>query len=171
MTNRVCTSCRAENVEDARFCNNGGKRIGDDYIDPYLEQRLYERIEFRLNDKWIAKDIVEKDMALNAATKLSKWVKLFMIALGVPATLAVGILTFVGIKGTTDLASIEALTASLRKTASELEAQYKPLQDELPKLTRLLLPCMGLEIASGQSNLPLPSFRRPPCSMPRPRRN
>jgi hypothetical protein len=171
MTNRVCTSCRAENVEDARFCNKCGKRIGDDYIDPYLEQRLYERIEFRLNDKWIAKDIVEKDMALNAATKLSKWVKLFMIALGVPATLAVGILTFVGIKGTTDLASIEAQTASLRKTASELEAQYKPLQDELPKLTRLLLPCMGLEIASGQSNLPLPSFRRPPCSMPRPRRN
>jgi len=31
-------------------------------------------------------------MALNAATKLSEWAKLFAIALGVPATIAVGIL-------------------------------------------------------------------------------
>jgi len=126
MTALICGNCRTENAEDARFCKKCGKRVSDDYIDPDLEQRLYERIETRLTDKWISKDAVEKDMALNAATKLSEWAKLFGIALGVPATIAVGILAFVGIKSTADLASIEAQTAALKKTASDLEAQYKP---------------------------------------------
>jgi hypothetical protein len=122
-----------------------GKRVGDDYIDPELEQRLYDRIENRLTAKWISKDAVEKDMALSAATKLSDWVKPFAIALGVLATIAGGILAFVGFKSTTDLASIEAQTASLKKTASDLEAQYKPLQDELPKLTQIATSVRGLE--------------------------
>jgi ribosomal protein L40E len=138
MATLVCINCRAENTEDARFCKKCGKRVGDDFIDPDLEQRLYERIETRLRDKWIAKDAVEKDMALNAATRLSEWTKLFAIALGIPATIAVGILAFVGIKGTTDLASIEAQTATLKNTASSLEAQYKPLQDELPQLKEIV---------------------------------
>jgi zinc-ribbon domain len=141
----VCANCHTENPGDARFCMKCGKRVGDDYIDPDLEQRLYERIENRLTAKWISKDAVEKDMALSAATKLSEWAKLFAIALGVPATIAVGILAFVGIKSTTDLASIEAQTASLKKTASDLEAQYKPLQDELPKLIQIATSVRGLE--------------------------
>jgi hypothetical protein len=145
MATLVCANCRTENAEDARFCKKCGKRVGDDYIDPDLEQRLYERIETRLTDKWISKDAVEKDMALNAATRLSEWAKLFAIALGVPATIAVGILAFVGIKSTTDLASIEAQTAALKKTASDLEAQYKPLKDELPKLNQIVTSVRGLE--------------------------
>jgi len=119
MATLVCVNCRTENAEDARFCKKCGQRVGDDYIDPDLEQRLYERIETRLTNKWISKDAVEKDMALNAATKLSEWAKLFAIALGVPATIAVGILAFVGIKSITDLASIESQTAALKKTAGE----------------------------------------------------
>ena len=134
MTTFVCANCHTENAEDARFCKKCGKGVGDDYLDPDLEQRLYERIETRLTAKWISTDAVEKDMALNAATKLSEWAKLFTIALGVPATIAIALLAFVGIKSTTDLASIEAQTATLKKTASDLEAQYKPLQDELPRL-------------------------------------
>jgi hypothetical protein len=122
-----------------------GKRVDDDYIDPDLEQRLYERIENRLTAKWISKDAVEKDMALSAATKLSEWAKLFAIALGVPATIAVGILAFVGFKSTTDLASIDAQTASLKKTATDLEAQYKPLQAELPRLNQIVNSVHGLE--------------------------
>lgn len=131
MATLVCANCRTENAEDAR--------------DPDLEQRLYEQIETRLKDKWISKDAVEKDMALNAATRLSEWAKLFAIALAVPATIAVGILAFVGIKSTTDLASIEAQTAALKKTASDLETQYKPLQDELPKLNQIVTSVRGLE--------------------------
>ena len=141
----VCANCRPENAEDARFCNKCGKRLGDDYVDPDLEQRLYERIETRLTDKWISKDAVEKDMALNAASKLSEWAKLFAIALGVPSAIVVGILTFVGVKSTTDLASVEAQTTALKKAASDLEAQYKPLQDELPKLTQIVTSVHGLE--------------------------
>src|SRR5947209_6207525 len=45
----------------------------------------------------VSKDAVEKDMAINAATRLSEWAKLFAIALGVPAAIAVGILAFVDI--------------------------------------------------------------------------
>jgi zinc ribbon protein len=145
MATLVCANCRTENAEDARFCKKCGKRVGDDYIDPDLEQRLYERIETKLKDKWIAKDAVEKDMALNAATKLSEWAKLFAIALGVPAAIAVGILAFVGIRSTADLAGIEAQTAALKKTASALEEQYKPLQDELPKLNQIATLVRGLE--------------------------
>ena len=145
MATLVCANCRTENAEDARFCKKCGKRVGDDYIDPDLEQRLYEQIETRLKNKWISKDAVEKDMALNAATRLSEWAKLLAIALAVPATIAVGILAFVGIKSTTDLASIEAQTAALKKTASDLEAQYKPLQDELPKLNQIVTSVRGLE--------------------------
>src|SRR5215831_6926137 len=141
----VCANCRTENAEDARFCMKCGKRVDDDYIDPDLEQRLYERIENRLTAKWISKDAVEKDMALSAATKLSEWAKLFAIAIGVPATIAVGILAFVGFKSTTDLASIDAQTASLKKTATELEAQYKPLQAELPRLNQIVTSVRGLE--------------------------
>jgi hypothetical protein len=122
-----------------------GKRVGDDYIDPDLEQRLYERIEDRLTAKWISKDAVEKDMALSALTKLSEWVKLFAIALGVLAAIVGGILAFVGFKSTTDLASIEAQTASLKRTATDLEAQYKPLQAELPRLTQIVDSVHGLE--------------------------
>jgi hypothetical protein len=84
-------------------------------------------------------------MALSAATKLSEWAKLFAIALGVPATIAVGILAFVGFKSTTDLASIDAQTASLKKTATDLEAQYKPLQAELPRLNQIVNSVHGLE--------------------------
>ena len=146
MTTVVCTNCRTENVEDARFCKKCGKRIGDDYIDPDLEERLYERIEARLTEKWISKDAVEKDMALNAATKLSEWVKLLAIALGVPATIGVGILAFVGIKSTADLSDIETQTAALKKTAIGLEGQYKPLQDELPKLNQIVTAVRGLEV-------------------------
>ena len=62
-----------------------------------------------------------------------------------PATIAVGILAFVGFKSTTDLASIEAQTAALKKTASDLDAQYKPLQDELPKLSQIATSVRGLE--------------------------
>jgi hypothetical protein len=131
MTALICPNCRTENADDARFCKKCGKRVSDDYIDPDLEQRLYERIETRLTDKWISKDVVEKDMALNAATRLSEWAKLFAIALGVPTTIAVGILAFVGIKSTTDLATIEA--------------QFKPLQDELPKLNQIATSVRGLE--------------------------
>ena len=145
MATLVCANCRTENAEDARFCKKCGKRVGDHYIDPDLEQRLYEQIETRLKDKWISKDAVEKDMALNAATRLSEWAKLFAIALAVPATIAVGILAFVGVRSTTDLASIEAQTAALKKTASDLEAQYKPLQDELPKLNQIVTSVRGLE--------------------------
>ena len=134
MATIVCANCHGEIAEGARFCNKCGKRVGDEYIDPDLEQRLYERIEGRLKDKWIARDAVEKDIALQAATRLSEWGKLFAIALGVPATIAVGILAFVGIKSTADLASIEAQTATLKKTATDMEAQYKPVQDELSKL-------------------------------------
>jgi len=104
-----------------------------------------ERIETRLKAKWISKDAVEKDIALNAATRLSEWAKLFAIALGVPATIAVGILAFVGIKSTTDLASIEAQTAALKKTASSLESQHQPLKDELPKLNKIAISVLGLE--------------------------
>jgi hypothetical protein len=149
MARLVCANCRTENAEDARFCKKCGKRVGDDYIDPDLEQRLYERIETRLTDKWISKDAVEKDMALNAATRLSEWAKLLAIALGVPATIAVGILAFVGVKSTTDLASIEAQTAALKKTASDLEVQYKPLKDELPKLNQIVASVRGLEDRVG----------------------
>ncbi|MEA2897619.1 MAG: zinc-ribbon domain [Bradyrhizobium sp.] len=145
MATPVCTNCGTENAEDARFCKKCGKRVGDDYIDPDLEQRLYERIETRLKDKWISKDVVEKDIALNAATRLSEWGKLFAIALGVPATIAVGILAFVGFKSTTDLASIEAQTAAMKKTAGDLQAQYQPLQDELPKLTEIANSVRGLD--------------------------
>jgi hypothetical protein len=145
MATLACANCRTENAEDARFCKKCGKRVGDDYIDPDLEQRLYERIETRLRDKWIAKDAVEKDMALNAAGRLSDWAKLFAIAVGLPATLIVGILAFFGIRSMTDLASIEAQTAALRNTASTLEAQYKPLQDELPKLNQIATSVRGLE--------------------------
>jgi hypothetical protein len=145
MATLVCANCRTENADDTRFCKKCGKRVGDDYIDPDLEQRLYERIEIRLTDKWIAKDAVEKEMALNAATRLSEWAKLFAVALAVPVTIAVGVLAFVGIKSTTDLASIEAQTAALKKTASDLEAQYKPLQEELPKLNQIATSVRGLE--------------------------
>jgi hypothetical protein len=145
MATLVCANCRTENGEDARFCKKCGKRLGDEYIDPDLEQRLYERIETRLTDKWISKDAVEKDMALNAATALSKWAKLFAIPLGVLLAFAGGILTFVGVKSTTDLASIEAQTTALKKTASDLEAQYKQLKDELPKLTEIAASVQGLD--------------------------
>jgi hypothetical protein len=118
-----------------------GKRVGDDYIDPELEQRLYERIENRLTAQWISRDAVEKEMALNAATKLNGWAKL----LGIPAAIAVGILAFIGIKSTTDLASVEGQTATLKKTASDLAAQYKPLQDQLPELNRIATSVHGLE--------------------------
>jgi hypothetical protein len=141
----VCANCRTENPEDARFCMKCGKRVGDDYIDPDLEQRLYERIETRLTGKWISKDAVEKEMALSAATMLSGWAKLFAVALGVLATIVVGILAFVGIKSTTDLASVEAQTASMKKTASDLAAQYKPLQDQLPELNQIVTSVRGLE--------------------------
>jgi hypothetical protein len=149
MATLVCANCRTENPDDARFCMKCGKRVDDDYIDPDLEQRLYERIENRLTAKWISKDAVEKDMALSAATKLSEWAKLFAIALGVPATIAVGILAFVGFKSTTDLASIDAQTASLKRTATDLEAQYKPLQAELPRLTQIVDSVHGLEDRLG----------------------
>jgi len=143
MATLVCVNCRTENAEDARFCKKCGQRVGDDYIDPDLEQRLYERIETRLTNKWISKDAVEKDMALNAATKLSEWAKLFAIALGVPATIAVGILAFVGIKSITDLASIESQTAALKKTAGELEAEYNRLKMSSQSTTRLWPRCTG----------------------------
>jgi hypothetical protein len=145
MATLVCANCRTENGEDARFCKKCGKRVGDDYIDPDLEQRLYERIETRLTAKWISKDAVEKDIALNAATRLSEWAKLFAIAVVVPATIAAGILAFVGIKSTTDLASIETQIAALKKTASNLEAQYQPLKDEVPKLNQIVASLHGLE--------------------------
>ena len=145
MARLVCANCGTENTEDARFCKKCGKRVGDDYIDPDLEQRLYERIETRLTNKWISKDAVEKDIALNAATKLTEWAKLFAIALGVPATIAVGILAFVGVKSTTDMASIEAQTAALKKTARDLEAEYKPLKDKLPELNQIVASVHGLE--------------------------
>lgn len=145
MATLACSNCCAENTDDARFCKKCGKRLGDEFVDPDLEQRLYERIETKLKDKWIAKDAVEKDIALNAASKLTEWVKLFVIALSVPATIAIGILAFVGIKSTTDLSSIETQTAALRRTAGDLEAQYKPLQEELPKLNQIAASVRGLE--------------------------
>ena len=145
MATLVCANCRTENAEDARFCKKCGKRVGDDYIDPDLEQRLYERIETRLADKWIAKDAVEKDMALNAATRLGEWVKLFAVALGVLATITVGILGFVGIKSTTDLTNLEEKSSELTKFGNALEGQYKRLQDELPKLTQIATSVRALE--------------------------
>jgi len=57
MATLVCVNCRTENAEDARFCKKCGQRVGDDYIDPDLEQRLYERIETRLTNKWISKSL------------------------------------------------------------------------------------------------------------------
>jgi transcription initiation factor TFIIIB Brf1 subunit/transcription initiation factor TFIIB len=145
MPSLVCANCHTENTEDARFCKRCGKRLSDDYVDPDLEQRLFERIEDKLKDKWLAREMVEKDVALSAATKLTEWAKIFAFAVGVPAAIAVGILAFVGIKSTTDLASIEAQTALFKKTASELEAQYKSLQEELPKLKEIAASVHGLE--------------------------
>ncbi|MET4388906.1 transcription initiation factor TFIIIB Brf1 subunit/transcription initiation factor TFIIB [Bradyrhizobium sp. F1.4.3] len=149
MARLVCANCHTENTEDTRFCKKCGKRVGDDYIDPDLEQRLYERIETRLTNKWISKETVEKDMALNAATRLSEWAKLFAIAFGVPATIAVGILAFVGVKSTTDLASIEGQTAAFKKTANDVEAQYTLLKDKLPQLNQIATSLRGLEDRVG----------------------
>jgi hypothetical protein len=146
MTTVVCIDCGAENSEDAHFCKRCGKRIGDsNYIAPDLEDRLYRRIETKLKEQWLSKDAVEKDIALNAATKLSEWTKLLLIALGLPATIAVGILAFVGIKSWSDLTDIETKTEALKKTAITLEAQYKPLEDELPKLNKIATAVRGLE--------------------------
>ena len=151
----VCANCRSENAEDARFCKKCGKRVADDFIDPDVEQRLYERIETRLKDKWIAKDVVEKDMALNAATRLSEWTKLFAFAVGVPGAIAVGILAFLGIKGTIDLSTIEAKTDALKTTASTLEAGYKPLKDKLPELVEIAatLDKLGNRVSSLESEV------------------
>lgn len=141
----VCPNCLSESDNEARFCNRCGKRLGADFVDADLEQRLYERIEAKLKDKWIAKDAVEKDIALNAATRMVEWGKLFGIVLGVPAAIAIAIFAFVGVKSTTDLSSIETQTETLRKSATDLAAQYKPLQDELPRLTQIAASVRGLE--------------------------
>jgi hypothetical protein len=137
MPSLVCANCGTENPEDARFCKRCGKRLGDDYVDPDLEQRMFERIEGKLKDKWLARAMVEKDVALSAATKLTERAKIFAFAVGAPAAIAVGILAFVGIKSTTDLARIEAQTATVEKTASEVGAKYKGFEDELPALTEI----------------------------------
>jgi len=88
---------------------------------------------------------VRKTWHSNAASKLSEWAKLFAVALGVPGTVAVGIFVFVGVKSTTDLASIEAQTAALKKTAADLEAQYRPLRDELSRLVQIATSVHGPE--------------------------
>lgn len=145
MKAHICAHCHTENAEDARFCKKCGKRLTDDFDDAAAEERLYERIENRLINKWTSREVVEKEIALAAAARLSDWAKLFAIAVGVPATIAAAIFAFVGIKSTTDLAAIEAKTDKLKETASNLEAQYKPLQEELPKLTGIVDKVHGLE--------------------------
>ena len=87
MATLACANCHAENVEGARFCNKCGRRIGDDFIDPDLESRLLQRIEATLKDNWLSKEVVEKDIALKAATRLSEWSKLFAVAVAVPAAI------------------------------------------------------------------------------------
>jgi len=63
--------------------------------------------------------------------------------------IGVGILTFVGIKSTIDLTSIESQTTAMKRTASELQAQYQPLKDELPKLNQIATSLRGLEDRIG----------------------
>jgi hypothetical protein len=138
MASQICSNCQAENPEGARYCNRCGSRIGSAFIDADLEQRLLERIEAKLKDDFLSKEVVEKEIALNAATQFSEWAKLFAIALAVPATILGVVFAFFGITSTRDL-------RDLRKTAADLQLQYKPLQDELPKLTEIANSVRGLD--------------------------
>ena len=74
------------------------KWIADDYIDPEtLSNGRMSGLKRSYRPNRVSKEVVEKDIALNAATKLSEWAKVFAIAVGVPATIVVGILAFIGV--------------------------------------------------------------------------
>jgi hypothetical protein len=60
-----------------------------------------------LKDKWSAKDVVEKEIALNALGDLSTWLKYAGIPLGLSAAMLIGTLGYFGIKSTSDLRAIE----------------------------------------------------------------
>jgi hypothetical protein len=131
----ICSNCQAENPDGAHFCNRCGTRFGDAYFDADLEQRLLDRIEAKLKDSWLSKEVVEKEIALNAASRLSEWTKLFAIAVAVPAAILTVVLAFYDIHTASDV----------KNRAEALESQFKPLQDELPKLTQVATTLRGLE--------------------------
>jgi hypothetical protein len=121
-------------------------RLVDEIIDAGFEGRLLERIEVKLRDNWLSKEIVEKEIAFKAATKFSKWAKLFAIAVGGPATILAAILAIFGLKSVGDLVKLEDQTAKLNQTANDLQSKYKPLEDKLPKLTQIATSLESLEI-------------------------
>ena len=59
--------------------------------------------------------------------------------------------------------TFEQQTATLKKTASDLEAQYKPLQDELPKLSQIAASVRGLEDRVTTVESTVAKFARSPA--------
>jgi hypothetical protein len=110
-----------------------------------MESRLYERIEAKLKDKWLAKDVVEKEIALKAATTLSDWLKITAIPVGLAAAMMIATLSYFGIKSTTDLAAAEKQASNLKETADNLAVQYQPLQNDLPRLQQIVTKVTNLE--------------------------
>ena len=149
----ACQNCNTECLPDARFCHRCGNRLFTDAVDADLESRLYERIEAKLKDKWLAKDFVEKDIALKAASNLSEWLKLAGIPLGIAGALLIATLSYFGIKSTADLAAVSS-------TAEHVKAEYKPLQDNLPHLQKIADQVSNLETRVNSVETEVARFAR-----------
>lgn len=129
-----CPNCAAEPTEGSRFCSRCGKRLQDDFVDADIESRLFDRMVQHLREGWTAQAIVEKEMALKAASYLAEWLKLAGIPLGITAAIGIGVLSFWGIKTANDLANITAKEAAIKETTDKIATEYKSLQDDLPAL-------------------------------------
>jgi hypothetical protein len=140
-----CPNCQGTNPSGARFCNRCGQRLADNYIEPDLESRILENVRSRLKDDYLSKDLVEKDVALRIATRVSDWAKIFGLAAGIPLAIFAAILGFFSVKGIEEFAALDAKAKTLAKTGTSLQGDYNDLQAQLPGLKSIARDIQGLK--------------------------
>jgi lysozyme len=99
-----CWKCKAISATDKKFCGDCGALLDPTLgaINAYLDANLKSQLEEVVKQRFKDQRITEIEIAANAAEKLSGWVKLFGIAVGIPLAAIAVILAMFGIRQYSD---------------------------------------------------------------------
>jgi len=114
-------------------------------VKEYLDANLRTQVEAVIREQCKEQNILESEIAINIATKLSGWAKLLALIVGLPLGILVITLGAIGIKDYVDFMRFvsnakkdtEQKVEVARKEGEAIASQYQSLKDQLAQTTAL----------------------------------
>jgi hypothetical protein len=137
----LCPRCHSENPEGKKYCGDCGGLLHEDVLNTAIRREVAEELDARLKDQ----KVLEIETTQAIASRLSEWVKLFAFFVGIPLSLLVIILGFLGLKTYSDFltqinaAKEQALKPleSTKTEAAKIAQAYKDLDAQLQQNKQL----------------------------------